>query len=428
MKRTSRQQKKSDSQSLRAFDHSSLASASSPPSPFRRRFWLVCGLGTGLVLLLGVGLLVNRWTVGARIIELRRSCDQAVREADWPNLERLARQWAALEPSSVRPWTMAASASRAMGDLKSCAEYLSQLPDSAPVEAFHELSLLQMESLVQPLAARDTCERALRIYPHDNESSLRLLFIHAMLCQRDKITSEALRAIRDAADSRATYAYLFSANWLTFSNGAKLNRFWLEQDPQNEDFQVAELTHETLYRNADDPSAANASETIDPNSPQLNQLSQVDELRTRFPQRIELRMIALWKLLQAGQVDELGELLESPSESLLADGRYWRYKGWYLAAREEWSAATEAYQRALALSPFDFSSQNELASILRRTQGIEAAQDLQTKANLGIDLQLAFLRAPNFEVVSQTDYLRLADYFELCGKSEISNGLRKHLR
>jgi uncharacterized protein HemY len=390
-------------------------------------FWIITGIGSVLILLLGIGLFANRWMIESRISELRESCEQAAREKDWPKLERIARQWAELEPTAVGPWTMAASASRAMNDLKGCAAYLAQLPDTAPVEAFHELSLLQMETLVQPLAARQTCERAIRQYPSDTESSMRLLFIHAMLCHRDKVTSEAKRAIRSNADVPSTYAYLFSANWLRFANGAKLNRIWLDQDPQNEDFQVAAMTHEALYQ---DPNAqpGSDSQTTDLNLQSLNAQTQLDELRTRFPHRVELRMVALSKCMQAGQVAELGELLELPSEELLADSRYWRYKGWYLTAQEKWTEAIEAYQRALAICSFDFSSQNELAAILRRTQGLEASKDLQTKANLGIELELTFFRAASFEAVSQSNYLRLAEYFQLCGETDISNGLRKHLR
>ncbi len=424
MKRTSTQQKKPPSRGPIASDSSSSSSAIAQRSPSRRSFWIITSLGSFLILVVGIGLLANRWSVGSQIVELRRSCDQAVRASDWPSVERIARQWAVLEPNSVRPWTMAASASRAMGDLKGCADYLAQLPDAAPVEAFHELSLLQMEALVQPLAARQTCERTLRIYPGDNESSLRLMFIDTMLCQRDKVSGEAKRAIRAGADLRATYAYLFTANWITFSNGAKLNRFWLEKDPQNEVFQIAAVAHEIHDRDSSTPNA----ETTNADASSFNQHTQLYELLERYPHSIELRMIALSKHLQAGQVAEVGELLDVQSEDFLSDGRYWRFRGWYLAAQEQWPEATAAYQRALEIYPFDFSSQNELAGILRRIQGIEASQDMQAKANLGIELQLTFLGAANFEAVSQADYQRLADYLELCGETDFSNGLRKHLR
>jgi tetratricopeptide (TPR) repeat protein len=419
--------KQTDIASASSRKKSNSSQLNSQMAPSRRTFWMITGCGSVLVLLVGVGLLANRWFVDSKVNDLMRDCNQAVKSADWPTLERLARQWAVLEPESVKPWTMAASASRAMGDLGGCAQYLSQLPDSAPVEAFHELSLLQMESLVQPLAARDTCVRTLRIYPDDRESSLRLLFIHSMLCHRDKVVTEVKRAVRAGADTRATYAYLFTANWITFANGSKLNQFWIEQDPENEDFLVAALTHEALYRVADNTTGGESSRK-DSELPEINLQTRIDGLRSRFPNNIELRMIEMSKHLQAGQVDRLGELLESPTDKLKVDNRYWRYQGWFLASHEQWSEAIDAYNRALTLCPVDFSSQNELAAILRRTRGPAESQSMQTKANLGIELELAFLKASNFESVSQTDYGRLADYLELCGETDLSNGLRKHLR
>ena len=115
-----------------------------------RRFWAIVVLGFASILIVGGGLIAYRTSLNKSIADLRISCEHARRNGDWPEMERLAREWATLEPSRVTPWTMAAAAARAMGELELCAQYLSQLPDTAPVEAFHELSLLQMETLVQP--------------------------------------------------------------------------------------------------------------------------------------------------------------------------------------------------------------------------------------------------------------------------------------
>lgn len=390
--------------------------------------WKIIGLGLVLIVLLAAGLLAQRWSVEASILELRRSSDQALREADWPAVERLGREWAVMEPHAVRPWTLAASAARAMGNLEQCAAYLSQLPDTAPIEAFHELSLLQMETLIEPLAARQTCLRTLRLHPDDNESSRRLLFIHAMLCHRQAVTAEARRAIQAGADSRTTYAYLFTANWLTFANGAELNRYWLEQDPDNEDFQVAALSHAILHRDINSASAASNSTASHAGVAPRDNQAQLHALLNRYPANLELQMIALENFLQAGQVVELGELLNKQPAEAQEESRYWRFRGWYLAAEEQWPQATAAYQRSLEISPLNFNSQNELAGVWRRTQGIAAASELQTTAKLGIDCSLAVLQAPNFEALSHSDYARMAEYFELCGETEAADGLRKHLR
>ncbi len=403
----------------------SLSGQSGPASP--RIFRRLVGMGLGLILLLGGGLVAYRWSIASKIAELRRASDQARRAADWPELERAARAWAILQPQEVKPWSLAASAARAMGDLPQCAEYLRQLPDAAPIEALHELSLLQMETLVQPLAARQTCQRAVRLYPQDNESSLRLLFIHMMLCERQAATDEAIRAIHDGADSRATYAYLFTANWLTFSNGDELNQFWLEKDPDNETFQVAQLAHAMLHRDSASMAASEAPAEVS-GVIAIDDTLRLDALRRRYPQNTELRRLAMSNCVQAGSIESLGELLKSESDVPANDSRLWRFKGWYAAAQEQWEVATDAYARALAICPFDYSSQNELAGVVRRSQGVEAAKALQSKANLGIEVSQAFLQAANFEAVPQGDYEKLADYFQQCGEIEYSNELRTQIR
>lgn len=389
-----------------------------------RRFWAIVGVGVALILFVGGGLLAYRASLNNSIAELQASCERARRSGDWPELERCAREWAALEPSRVTPWTMAAAAARAMGDLQLCAQYLSQLPDTAPVEAFHELSLLQMETLVQPIAARDTCQRALRQYPTDVESSLRLMFIHAMMCDRDALVAEAERAIHNGADTRVTYAYWVSAKWLTFSNGDDINRFWLEKQPDNEAFEVAAVSH--LLFNRDLAGTATQSDVGQSQRASATEKQKLlASLLERFPKNKELLTVALSNSILLGDVSQFAEVLSSAPPETVNDSRFWRFKGWYHAAIEEWSEAAKAYEKALQLCPVEFASQNELAAVLRRTSGIEAAKEMQSKATLGTEVALSILRAANFELISVTDYMKMADYLELCGKSEFAQRLRK---
>ena len=377
-----------------------------------------------MILIVGGGLVAYRASLNQSIAELRMSCERARRSGDWPEMERLARQWASFEPGRVTPWTMAAAAARAMGDLELCAQYLSQLPDNAPVKAFHELSLLQMETLVQPLAARDTCLRALKQYPTDTESSLRLLFIYAMMCDRDALVAEAERAIRKGADSRVTYAYWISARWLTFSNGADINRFWLEKQPKNENFEIAAAAHLLFNRDL----AGTTTQTDVGHAQRESATKNQDLLQSlieRYPKNKELLAIALSNSIQVGDVAKFAELLSSSPPETAGDNRFWRFKGWYHSAIEEWDEAAKAYEKALQLCPVDFSSQNELAAVLRRTQGIEAAKETQNKATLGTEVALSILRAANFESIPASDYQKMAEYLELCGKTEFAQNLKR---
>ncbi len=424
MKRSSSQSKSKRHKGPTPSSNTPVTNGGKPTGKPRRRFWSIVSLGLALILLLGGGLLAYRTSLSNSIAELRNSCERARRSGDWPEMERLARQWASLEPGRVTPWTMAAAAARAMGELEQCAQYLAQLPDTAPVEAFHELSLLQMETLVQPLAARDTCQRAIKQYPTDNESSLRLLFIYAMMCDRDALVAEAERAIRSGSDSRVTYAYWVSAKWLTFSNGDDINRFWMEKDPDNEVFEVAAAAHLLFNRDLAGTATQTDAGQMQRQSATENQ-ERLESLLARYPKNKELLAVALSNLIQVGDVDKFAELLSTAPPETANDNRFWRFKGWYHAAIEEWGEAAKAYEKALQLCPVDFASQNELASVLRRTQGIDAAKETQNKATLGTEVALSILRAANFESMPASDYQKMADYLELCGKTEFAQSLRR---
>lgn len=393
-------------------------------SNLSRRFWVIVFVGFVAIAAVGGALIAYRSSLNKSIADLRISCERARRNGDWPELERLARQWANLEPSRVAPWTMAAAAARAMGELELCAQYLSQLPDTAPVEAFHELSLLQMETLVQPLAAKDTCQRAIKQYPSDIESSARLLFIHAMMCDRDALIAEAERAIRAGADSKITFAYWISAKWLTFNNGHDLNRFWLEKQPTNSAFEIAAVTHQ--LSNRDLTGATNPTgESQTPSDSASENQKLLQSLMDRHPSNKELLAISLANLIQAGDTVKFSEVLSSAPAETATDNRFWRFKGWLHSANEEWDEAIQAYGKAIELWPVDFASQNELAGVLRKKQGVEVAKDMQLKATLGTEVALSILRASSFESIPDTDYKKMAEYMELCGKKEFAQGLRR---
>lgn len=386
-------------------------------------------LATLLVVIasLASGLYGYRWYQSSQIASLQQMCEQAAAERDWPTLELHARQWAALQPDNAQPWSMAAAAARAMGELTHCAEYLSQLPDSADVSAFHELGLLQMEVLNDPFAARATCLRTLRLHPHDSESSLRLLFIEAMLCNRQAVLEETRRSIAVASDALPTYAYLLSAFWLTFANGNTLNNLWAEIDSDSEVFEVASVVH--LFASRQLPELAEqASDDIDEAPlPQEFYEKQVAALHEKYPSNLELLAVTLSNLCQTGDTAGVAQLLSSAPTASLQDGRFWRSKGWLHAASEEWDQAESAYRQALKLSAVDWATQNELAELLRRTQGVEAAREMQQAADTGKNLAVSILKAPNFAVIPNATYQLMADYFEQCGEQHTAQSLRRLL-
>jgi uncharacterized protein HemY len=388
------------------------------------RWFVVAGLGA--IALLAIWLNSNqRWVAGQRQ-ELLVACELARSRGDWIELEKLARQWAILEPERVEPWSLAAAAARGMGELESCAAYLSNLPDSAPAEAFHELSLLQLDVLQDPQAALATLERIIKLYPQDVTASLRMMSIDAMLCQRHRVRDEALQAISQKRDALATYAYLLSWPWLTFNNGYALNQQWLAAHPQAEElFGIAAAAHLLFGRDEAMSQGEVASQLGVPQD--LDRRKLLENLLREYPASPELLNLKLSRLMQAGDAEELGAFLEELPKGLEKDHRFWRYRGWYHTAVQQWELAQQAYERALELCPTDWTSQNELAVILRRTQGIDEAARIQLLGREGIEIGNRILAAPNLQALPQEDYRKIADYLEQCGMVEVAGRLRRLL-
>jgi tetratricopeptide (TPR) repeat protein len=245
-----------------------------------------------------------------------------------------------------------------------------------------------------------------------------------MMCDRDALIAEAERAIRAGADSKITFAYWISAKWLTFNNGHDLNRFWLEKQPTNSAFEIAAVTHQ--LSNRDLTGATNPTgESQTPSDSASENQKLLQSLMDRHPSNKELLAISLANLIQAGDTVKFSEVLSSAPAETATDNRFWRFKGWLHSANEEWDEAIQAYGKAIELWPVDFASQNELAGVLRKKQGVEVAKDMQLKATLGTEVALSILRASSFESIPDTDYKKMAEYMELCGKKEFAQGLRR---
>ncbi len=346
-------------------------------------------------------------------------CFKAGAAQDWPKMEQVAKAWARWQPSTAAPWLKAAEAATRQGNLLGTAEYLAQLPDSAPVEAFHELSRIQLELLNQPESAAQTCRRTLTAYPADVESHQRLFAYYAMTCQRRELITEARRAINEGGASLVTFAYYAAANWLTLANGHDFNLRMLKNDPNNELFLVASLIH--LLAN---PELIPKSEAA---VPMEQYEAMIASMLQRFPKNIELLASRGRFLCQHGATDDLAKLLADIPDQASDDCRFWRLKGWYHSAREEWSEARNAYEHALDLWPMDWISQHELAIVLRRADTLDNADKMQRRANLGKEVMRNILSAPKLDVSNRSVFEKIIAYMEECGELSTAKSLRRLL-
>ncbi|MEM8734258.1 MAG: hypothetical protein AAGG44_08550 [Planctomycetota bacterium] len=348
----------------------------------------------------------------------------AASQGRWAEAEAACQEWATMRPGDSQAWEMAAEMAMGRGDLKAAEAYLLQLPEDAPAEALHKLGFLQMEGLKDPLAAKATCDETIRRFPGDAETHERLLYYYVMTGQRSKIRPEVDRAIANNSDTLASYAYLFAAKWLTFTNGYKTNQAWLELYPDEEAFQVASVLHLPSYA-LTDVLAKEAHPEEEAPRPLAFIAERIRELRKQYPSNVELLAIETRDLCRAGNVPEVANRLANTPDAAKQDNRFWRFNGWYNSANDQWGPAKDAYRTALQIDPFDWSSRLELAQAIRASEGVAAAESVQDLAMTGQRLMSAIQKCPDIRRLEPASlYDELASYFRDCGQPEIADQLR----
>ena len=193
----------------------------------------------------------------------------------------------------------------------------------------------------------------------------------------------------------------------------------LKNDPNNELFLVASLIH--LLAN---PELIPKSEAA---VPMEQYEAMIASMLQRFPKNIELLASRGRFLCQHGATDDLAKLLADIPDQASDDCRFWRLKGWYHSAREEWSEARNAYEHALDLWPMDWISQHELAIVLRRADTLDNADKMQRRANLGKEVMRNILSAPKLDVSNRSVFEKIIAYMEECGELSTAKSLRRLL-
>ncbi|MFK7736465.1 MAG: hypothetical protein AB8B50_10570 [Pirellulaceae bacterium] len=363
-----------------------------------------------------------------RIQELETNATLFSQRGQWSQLEAVAQEWASAAPGDFQPWRYAAEAALQQGNPVAAVEYLRRAPDDSPVDCFHQLSFLEMEALKDPLAAKATCDETLARFPLDPENHERLLFYYTMTAQRAAIAQEAQRAIEAGCDTLGTYGYLFASEWLTFTNGYETNQQWLQSYPGNELFEVAATMHLPSFQFLD-LLAREAHPEQEAPKPLAFAAEEVTHLRQVYPDNIELLAIETRDLCRSGDVDAVAAQLSLNHPIAGGDHRFWRFRGWYHSAVEEWSEAIRCYERALELQPWDWATQLELAAAIRATDGVKAAANMQMQADQGKTLMMAVQACPNVRLLQPRSlYEDLAAYFQRCGSKEIADALTRKLK
>ena len=356
---------------------------------------------------------------------LQSLSEQAKAAGDWPALERVATEWAKWEPDRQQPWIFAAAAAQEMSDPQRTIEYLIRVPGNPPLPVLMELASLQYNFLNQPLLSIKTCENAVERYPEGSEAHARLLFFYAMTRQRGKLIHEARRAIDLGADTPETFVYLIGADWLIFKNGSELNRQWLRQKPRCETFEVADIIHLTSTIDVHELIAI-APDSVGKSRGEFFQ-NRILELLSAYPNNMELLSFVIAQNCQHGDSSGVAKLMSQAPPESIDDSRFWRFKGWFHSAQEQWQEAKIAYEKGLQLYPYDWQSQHELAAVLRRTQDFDKVEKYQEMANLGKQLVREVLQAPRTDQVPAETYDKIIQYAQLVGDEIVAKRLQERL-
>lgn len=384
---------------------------------------------------LGALVLGHRGWLALRRDGLQRASEAARAARDWETLERTALEWATVDPGAAAPLLMAAEAAVARRAIDRAADHLGRVPDDDPkaVDALlHRVDML-FGALARPFEAAATCERILAITPACGPAHQRLVFFYAVTMQRTRAAAQARRAIAAGADIPETYVYLVGSDWLNLSNTTAVTTRWLLAQPDDEVLLVAAARGDIASRGLDDSIEGNAAAGDDAaprDAPGAATPRPDDGLRAllaRFPANPELLAYFLQTAATAGDVAEVAALLARVPAASRDDNRFWRFKGWLHAARDETAEAEAAYRQALELNPFDFASRHQRALVLRKRGLAEPAASEAALAAEGRSLRRAILEQPDVGAVEPDLLRRIQRFTAASGDGEVAAQLGRRI-
>lgn len=341
----------------------------------------------------------------------------------WDDLDTVATGWVEWDTENADAWLFLAEAAIRKDDYARAVTCLGMLSDEDPkvIPALIERVRICFEHLNQPLEAVATCERILRIEPRASRAHSRLIFFYAMSLQRRELVRSVRRAIEACAEPPDAYVYLFGADWLLFSNALTVNSHWLESHPEFEPFLVAQAALVASMAPGDktDPFA---SESLQGGSETL-----MNEYLLRFPDNLEVLAFHLKKHADAGDLDELAELLSRAPVDAENDNRFWRYKGVYHAERGELEEAAEAFRNALKCHCYDWQARHRLSVVLRLSRRPDEAERQAQLAEQGKEIEREIKNLKSVQAASKELLGKMADYALAGGDGEVAEALNLRL-
>lgn len=391
---------------------------------FRRYLTRRCLLWAAALTVVGVALAFGwrRWAA-ATTAGIAAACRESIQNEDWDSARVLADQWARRAPEDASAWISLADVARSQGDLSATAESLRRVPPTdrryLKVQALRADLLL--DGLGRPHEAIGVWQEMLQVSPGNEVAHQRLIYVYAMTLQRQSLTRQIRASIQKQAEPPEAYGYLLAAPALVFSDGYHRIGQWLAQSPGDETLKVARA----VFAARTNPSRG--LKMFGSADSQAGDLNLILEAQREYPQNLEILAFFIERAIMAGQLDEVGRLLQNLPVAAEEDGRFWRYLGtWHDSQRRLDDAAT-AFQKSIELHPMDWRSHHELAAVERSRNRADLAA---RHAELGVRgklLERQILELPNAAQADRELYSSLQRYAADCGDEEASRGLALRL-
>lgn len=353
----------------------------------------------------------------------------AMEAKDWRQCETTAVRWATIAPESGEPWLLLAETQRRQHKYQLALNCLDRIPLTSPESESGLVARMELQfgPLNRPADGAETCETILERNPQSSLARQRLIFFLAFTLQRTRLVHEIRVAVDAGNEPIEAYVYFFFADSLLFSNAVELNSRWLKGDPESELYEVGEavFTAESLDLSVllDDRDAAQLTRRS-----AARKAAVMEKLLAKYPQNTELLAYNIRQHIQTGDVAKVVELLAHSTVEDEIDHRFWRFKGWVHAQRQQGAEAEKSYRRAIELHPLDWSTRNLLAELLQQQERFEEVKTQRDLVARGNDLHRQLRHAPNTQQVPYDLLIRLAEYARDCDEVQISESLFRRLQ
>ncbi len=376
-------------------------------------------------LLLVIAVLPVIWNVGSNWLRQSRTardlatCRALRTQGKWPELAEQARLWSQWSPKDADGWLFRAEAAQSVGDFTQATEFLAQVDEASPKYLPSQLARAELLLGVgnRPLDGERVCRLILDKEPRATKPHQWLIQYYAMTLQKQKLLAQIREAMRVHREPPEAYVFAFSIDALRLSNAVEVNSRWLEANPNEEIFLVAQALNSVEPVSEPEPVAeSDASKMVQVDLfERQSREARLRALLKQFPHNIELQAHHIEGAIAEGELEDVIRLLQDAPAAADADNRFWRFRGWVQVQSGDLGAARQSYDRALALAPLDWVTRNRLVALLRLKNEGDQVEKQQAIVDKARKLRARLKAIHLADQVTEDLISDFKDYADLCG-------------